>query len=58
MNAHPVYLIACALIGLAGRRRRAGFVGFTVIALLVTPLVALIILFATAPKPEVREQDE
>lgn len=58
MSLHPLYLLACGLIGIAGSRRRAGFVGFTVIALLVTPLVALIILFVAAPKPEPREEDE
>jgi hypothetical protein len=59
MNLHPLYLLACVVVGIAGRRRRAGFLGFAVIAMALTPLVALLILVAAGPRPAPQaEQDE
>lgn len=49
--AHPAYLLACALAGLLGRRRRGGFFGFALIALVLTPLGALLILYVGAERP-------
>lgn len=49
--AHPAYLLACVLVGWAGRRRRAGLFGFVLIALVVTPLIALLILLVGAERP-------
>ena len=50
--AHPAYLLACVLIGIAGRNRRAGFFGFLVMSWLLTPLISLFILFVAGPKPK------
>jgi len=50
--AHPVYLLACVLLGIAGRRRRAGFFGFLIMSFLLTPLIALFILVVAGPRPE------
>jgi len=47
---NPVYIGLCVLVGLAGIRRRAGFFGFTLVAVALTPLGALFILFVAAEK--------
>ena len=44
MVTHPVYWLACFLVGLVGMRRRPGYFGFTGIALLLTPIIALLML--------------
>jgi hypothetical protein len=46
------YVSACLLTGLYGRGRRLGFFGTSLLSFFVTPIIALIILFFTAPKPE------
>lgn len=43
--SHPAYILATVLVGIAGWRRRGGFFGFTLISLLLTPLVGLFILY-------------
>jgi hypothetical protein len=48
--AVAIYLLLCLLVGLCGRRRRPGFGGTFVLALLLTPPVMLVILWLTAPK--------
>jgi hypothetical protein len=45
----PFYLLACLLLGWAGRRRRFGFVGFFVLSIVLTPIVVAFILFVSAP---------
>jgi hypothetical protein len=39
-----VYLLLCLMVGLLGRHRSVGFVGFSLIAFFLTPFVAIIIL--------------
>ena len=39
-----VYLLLCILVGLLGRHRSVGFVGFAIIAFVLTPFVAIVIL--------------
>lgn len=45
------YLLLSLLVGLCGRRRRIGFVGFAIVSLLVTPPLALLILYITRESP-------
>ncbi|MGL4959878.1 MAG: hypothetical protein ACRC67_01510 [Inquilinus sp.] len=42
-----IYLILCIVVGLAGRRRSIGFVGYLVLSLLLTPIVPLLFLLVT-----------
>jgi hypothetical protein len=44
-----IYVVFCLLTGLCGVRRRMGFIGTFVIALLVTPIPVLLVLLLTAP---------
>jgi uncharacterized membrane protein len=44
------YIAACLLTGVYGRQRRLGFIGASVLAFFITPIIALIILIFTAPK--------
>lgn len=44
-----LYVLACLLVGTLGRGRLIGMIGFTLLALLVHPLVALVVLILTAP---------
>ena len=37
------YLVLSVLVGLCGRHRRIGFVGFLIVALLLTPLLGLVV---------------
>lgn len=51
------YLVLSVLVGLCGRHRRIGFVGFLVVALLLTPPLGLVIVYCTAetrPRPLAR----
>lgn len=49
---HPAYILACALIGIAGRKRRLGLFGFTLLSFLITPILSWLLLFVTGqPKP-------
>lgn len=51
------YLVLAVLVGLCGRHRRIGFVGFLVVALLLTPPLGLVIVYCTAetrPRPLAR----
>lgn len=47
------YLILCAIIGVLGRHRAMGFFGFFILAALLTPLIALFILWGSAPRRSV-----
>ena len=42
-----IYLALCIVVGLAGRRRPIGFVGYFVLSLLLTPIVPLLFLLVT-----------
>jgi len=42
-----VYLVLAVLVGLCGRRRRMGFVGFLILSLLITPPLALLFVYLT-----------
>jgi hypothetical protein len=46
-----LYAIGAVIVGVAGRQRRIGFVGFLLLALLLTPPLVLLILILTRPKP-------
>ena len=43
------YLVFCLLVGLCGSQRRMGFTGTFLLALVVTPVVALLVLLITGP---------
>jgi len=47
------YIIVCLLTGFCGTHRRMGFWGTFLLALLVTPLVVLPLLFITGPSRHV-----
>ncbi|MFM8442644.1 MAG: hypothetical protein ACKN9W_04775 [Methylococcus sp.] len=53
-----IYLLLCAVIAWFGRNRTIGAVGFFVVAFLVTPMLAALILLATVPEPEYRRLEE
>lgn len=44
------WILLSVLVGFLGRHRRIGFVGFFLLALVFTPIVALLVLVVTAPK--------
>jgi hypothetical protein len=48
------YLIGSLAVGIAGRRRRIGFVGFLIVSLLITPPLALLVLWLTGFSPSRR----
>ena len=53
-----VYLIACLLVGLLGRRTWLGLLGFTILAFVVTPpLCALLLLLTTRRDGTPRERE-
>jgi len=53
---HPfmivIYVALAALVGFLGRKRTAGFAGFFVLALLLTPIVMAIALIATGKRAD------
>jgi hypothetical protein len=46
-----LYGLASVVVGIAGRERRMGFIGFFVLSLLFTPAIVLLVLIVTRPKP-------
>jgi hypothetical protein len=42
-----LYFLMALLVGWLGRDREIGFVGFFIVALFITPLIALLILMVT-----------
>ena len=46
-----IYGLLAALVGLCGRRRRVGFLGFFLVSLLLTPLVGLLVVYLTGERP-------
>ena len=55
---HPAFLLACVLVGFAGRNRRTGFFGYLVMSLPLTPLLMLFVLYVGAEKPSPDPEDE
>ncbi|MCB9528832.1 MAG: hypothetical protein R3F65_06275 [bacterium] len=55
---HPVYLLACFLVGVMGRKRRVGFFGAALLSLLLTPVLMFFVLFAGAEKRRPIDDDE
>lgn len=49
-----LYLILCLLVGLMGRYTRLGYFGTSVLALLVTPPLAVLLLLGLAESAERR----
>jgi len=47
------YVIVCLLTGFCGTDRRMGYLGTFLLALVITPLVALPVLFITGPSRRV-----
>jgi hypothetical protein len=47
------YVIVCLLTGLCGTERRMGFLGTFLLALVLTPLLVLPVLFITGPSRQV-----
>jgi hypothetical protein len=43
------YITVCLLTGFSGKHRRMGFWGTFFLALIVTPLIVLPVMFITAP---------
>ena len=43
------HLVGSLVVGYAGRHRRIGFVGFVILSLLITPVLALLALWMSAP---------
>lgn len=41
----------CALIGYLGRKRKFGFWGYFAASLLLTPLIGLLLVLASDPRP-------
>lgn len=50
MTATAYYALLCLAIGVLGRNRRGGIIAFTVIAIFLHPLLALVLLFVSGPK--------
>jgi hypothetical protein len=50
------YITACLLTGFSGTHRRMGFWGTFALALLLTPLIVLPVMFITAPSRRVEER--
>lgn len=49
MHLLLLYVVACVFVGYAGRSRRIGFIGFLLVSILLTPVIALLILMLSAP---------
>jgi hypothetical protein len=50
------YITACLLTGFSGSHRRMGFWGTFFLALIVTPLIVLPVMFITAPARRIEER--
>jgi hypothetical protein len=42
-----VYVLLCVVVGIAGRERRPGFLGYVLLSLVFTPVITLIFLLVT-----------
>ena len=47
-----LYFVACIAAGWFGRNRRIGFLGFFLASILFTPLLTLLVLLLSSPKPD------
>lgn len=45
-----LYLLLCVLVGWLGRKKAIGFVGFFLVAFLLTPIITFVILLATSDR--------
>lgn len=45
------YLLGSIAVGFLGRNRKIGVLGFLIISLLITPVLALLVLLLTAENP-------
>jgi len=45
-------LFACFLIGLVGKNRKMGFWGYFFASIVLTPLIGLLLVLASDPKPK------
>ncbi|MCB9744987.1 MAG: hypothetical protein H6741_06680 [Alphaproteobacteria bacterium] len=50
MSPIVYYALLCLAIGVLGRNRRGGIIAFTLIAFFLHPILALILLFLSAPR--------
>lgn len=46
-----LYVLLAVLVGLCGRRRRMGFVGFFLLSLLITPVFGLLFVYVSQERP-------
>jgi hypothetical protein len=46
-----LWFIACLIVGLCGARRKFGFWAYFVISVFLTPLIGLLVVFASDPRP-------
>lgn len=53
-----LYVAACCICGLMGRRTAFGFFGHFLLAFLLTPFADLLILLAGRPSRKIRDQIE
>ncbi|MDR3436276.1 hypothetical protein [Telmatospirillum sp.] len=51
-----LYVIACVICGLMGRKTAFGFLGHFLLALVVTPIIDALAQLAGRPRREIREQ--
>jgi hypothetical protein len=49
-----LYVLLAVLVGLCGRRRRAGFLGFFILSLLITPVLGLLFVYVSQERPRTR----
>jgi hypothetical protein len=42
-----VYVLLCVVVGLAGRERRPGFLGYVLLSIVLTPVLTLVFLLLT-----------
>jgi hypothetical protein len=47
-----LYFLACALVAFAGRGRRIGFLGFFILSIFLSPIIALLVVILSAPVSE------
>jgi hypothetical protein len=53
LKVYLIYLLFSLLIGFFGRRRSFGFVGYFVLALLLTPFIGALIALASEERPAI-----
>lgn len=46
-----IYLASCLLIGIFGRHRKLGFWGYFFGSIVLTPLMGLLLVIVSAPRP-------